>query len=125
MKTDNQVLTIKEFKMWLQGVEEMQSDDWCPNPIQWKKIRDKITELADAPTPVQPAQTLIRGAASPVEFHRPPEFAGPPVMAAPSALPMAQRDHFIPPPVLSSNPHQPVKTPMIDTSNGNYNPAFA
>jgi hypothetical protein len=40
-------ITVKEFKMWLEGVEEMQADDWCPSKVQWDKIRAKIRDLDD------------------------------------------------------------------------------
>lgn len=35
-------LSLKDFKMWLEGVEEMQSEGWTPTPEQWNKIRSKI-----------------------------------------------------------------------------------
>ena len=39
---DPSLITVKEFKMWLQGVEEMQPDGWSPDQRQWAKIRAKI-----------------------------------------------------------------------------------
>ncbi len=49
-------ITIKEFKMWLMGVEEMQSPDWTPDHNQWKVIRAKINliDVAEAPVPSHP-----------------------------------------------------------------------
>jgi hypothetical protein len=38
-------ITVAEFKQWLCGVEEMQSDDWHPSAEQWIKIRNKIEQL--------------------------------------------------------------------------------
>lgn len=42
-------MLLKEFKSWLEGVEDMQDDDWTPSDIQWKKIRKKIDELEENP----------------------------------------------------------------------------
>lgn len=44
-------ITIEMFRMWLQGVEEMQKSGWHPTAAQWKTIREKIEQIADAPTP--------------------------------------------------------------------------
>ena len=41
---DPSLITVKEFKMWLQGVEEMQMDDWSPDQRLWAKIRAKIVK---------------------------------------------------------------------------------
>ena len=56
-------ITVKEFRMWLQGVEEMQDSAWVPNPTQWARIREKINTIEETePTPVH--------AAAPVQYHR-------------------------------------------------------
>ena len=39
-------LSIKEFKAWMKGVEDMHGENWSPNKAQWKKIREKL-ELLD------------------------------------------------------------------------------
>ena len=39
--------TLSQFKSWLEGVEEMQGDEWSPNFEQWKKIRAKIVQLEE------------------------------------------------------------------------------
>lgn len=41
-------IDIDTFKSWLQGVEDMQPDDWCPSIEQWRKIRQKI-DLLEGP----------------------------------------------------------------------------
>ena len=41
-KNITQNITLDQFRSWLQGVEDMQSDDWAPNADQWKVIREKI-----------------------------------------------------------------------------------
>lgn len=46
MTTDKkEEISFTEFKAWLQGVEEMQEDDWAPNHIQWKKIKEKLSQV--------------------------------------------------------------------------------
>lgn len=41
----DEYVSISEFEAWLQGVEDMQDDDWIPSDKQWKKIRSKINKL--------------------------------------------------------------------------------
>lgn len=45
-------LTVKMFKMWISGVEEMQSEEWTPTPAQWSVIRKKIDMLDEEPSAV-------------------------------------------------------------------------
>lgn len=47
-----ETITVEMFKMWIEGIEEMQEDDWTPSPTQWKRIRQKIDMLEDEPVPV-------------------------------------------------------------------------
>jgi len=42
MSNNETKLTFSEFKMWLQGVEEMQDEGWTPSPVQWKRIKEKL-----------------------------------------------------------------------------------
>lgn len=139
---DKQELTIKEFKMWLRGVEEMQDDSWCPSPTQWKKIRAKIDEITEQsnsfqqPTPIgeplypttqryvgeyngmPPAVpsnfgTPVPGlASSPMGSFQPSQIPPPSRPAAPASFPT------------SDNPSVPVHTPNIDTTNGTYESSF-
>ena len=119
-------ITVKEFRMWLQGVEEMQDSAWVPNPTQWARIREKINTIEETePTPVH--------AAAPVQYHQPPmvnypiptgnELPG--VPAGPSSM-AATRLASPPPPPASGlfatpeSPNMPVRTPNIDTTNGSY-----
>lgn len=50
MATENKQ-TVKQFKAWIEGVEEMQKADWHPSKEQWAKIRDKIDALGEEPYP--------------------------------------------------------------------------
>jgi len=43
-------MTLIQFQAWLEGVEEMHPEDWCPTADQWKLIRNKIKTII-APDP--------------------------------------------------------------------------
>lgn len=43
--------TVREFKIWLQGVVDMQGDDWVPNANQWKMVLQKLDSIQE-PVPV-------------------------------------------------------------------------
>jgi len=78
-------VTLAEFHAWLEGVEEMHADDWCPDANQWKVIRNKIKTIIDAPTqsPIPTSQTLNPQRpvhAAPAGFTPAPE--------APSSIPL-------------------------------------
>jgi hypothetical protein len=119
-------ITIKEFKMWLEGVEEMQDADWIPSASQWKRIREKLDSVAETSGP---APSFNAGTA-------PITYAGPSSIVAPAGTPPVtapayQPSNIMPPPPpsgLFANAEAaaiPVKTPSIDTSNGQYKSAFA
>ena len=38
-------ITLENFRSWLEGVEEMQEEDWVPSAAQWKTIRKKIDSI--------------------------------------------------------------------------------
>lgn len=118
--SEEETITIKEFKMWLRGVEEMQPDDWTPDHRQWSRIRDRIDNIIEsAPVPVVAnTQPAFR------EEYQPPRAA--PVMAQ-----AGMRSVTPQPPSNAAmfgnadNPLTPTKTPNVDTSNGKpYEPAF-
>jgi len=37
--------TLKEFRAWLEGIEEIQPDSWSPDATQWNMIRQKIGSI--------------------------------------------------------------------------------
>jgi len=39
--------TLTQFQAWLEGVEEMHPEDWCPTADQWKLIRNKIKTIIE------------------------------------------------------------------------------
>ena len=132
MSEDKQI-TISEFLMWLQGVEEMQEDDdWIPSLKQWKRIREKIDCIITT-QPVQQPQVVYRD----TQFAQPQHIVQPaaieprrdiPLQMAPSGLDYVQPTGGFVSSGLFGNPDNPnmtARTPNIDTSNGaQYQPAF-
>jgi hypothetical protein len=114
-------ITVREFRCWLQGVEEMQEDGWTPSATQWAKIREKIDNIADSPT--KPAQQE----APPVRYATPSgvppqQPQGPVTLAAPPSLPPPRS--AAPNPLLATGGNTPIKTPDIDTSGKGYESNF-
>jgi len=137
-------LSVKEFKMWLSGVEEMQGADWSPDANQWAKIRAKIeqlNEVVEVPPQATQPYTGYRGA---------PPAASAPAFVPPAASAPAAGPTFQPPPsdlgaqtqVVPNVPSAPVrvapgiplatgqgnipiKTPDIDTFGKPYGSSFA
>lgn len=77
-------ISLKEFRAWLDGVEDVQPDDWAPNKEQWTKIRQQIDRIddkmdienQDAPTttrqqPVQPNNNFVPQQQFPSAFNVP------------------------------------------------------
>lgn len=50
--SDENKVSVSDFKNWLSGVLDFQPDDWTPNETQWAKIKDKIDQLDETPTVV-------------------------------------------------------------------------
>lgn len=66
--------TLKEFQAWLEGIEEIQPDDWTPDKAQWDMIRERIGAIveeekpATVEKPVVPTPTgpTVRGPSGPL-----------------------------------------------------------
>jgi hypothetical protein len=118
--------TLREFRAWLQGVEELQAENWAPNRDQWKLIRDKIDGI------IEEKRTVEKVINNVVQGQTLPQATQPPV---PAALP------FIPPPPIGGIPLSDIdmtpaaramlnpgdgkiKTPDIDTSDGHITSPF-
>ncbi|MGZ8924290.1 MAG: hypothetical protein ACXW2E_00270 [Nitrososphaeraceae archaeon] len=117
MSQEGKKLTITEFRFWLEGVEEMQSDEWNPNPQQWKRIREKIDLIQDQP--------LTIGQQYPQNVQH--NIVPPPVRPAGGGLGTVVPNNNRPQPSLfanADNANMVVKTPEIDTTNGRYESAF-
>lgn len=117
-------VTLNEFQAWLDGVEELQPDGWTPSAAQWKLIRDKISNIKEAPVVAQqpvintPAPHMQQGIPqAPAPGYVPaPDVGGVPlgsVEMSPAASAMMNPGH--------SNK---TVTPNIDTTNGNYASSF-
>lgn len=102
-------ITLSEFKAWLEGIEELQPDDWSPTQEQWKKIRNKIDCIVESePVAVAPAQQAGQRHPSdvlysPAEQHQTPqqppqqgEETVPTLPPVPSSIPDAAGNTGVP-----------------------------
>lgn len=141
-------VSVNEFKNWLDGVLDFQPDDWVPNAEQWKKIRDKIDQLEDAPPQVASnAQQPAMGVSEPEPVHNKPAARNPrpsgPLsidmdqkVKLPDTPPVTKQKHLITQKtgearVIDSGSGQKIidtgvthKMENIDTSDGNYKSSF-
>ncbi len=115
--------SLKEFRAWLQGVEELQEENWSPSRDQWVLIRDKIDGIAEekpavvnqvvAPNNMQPQPARL-----PASITPPPPVGGLPNGQITPMSTEAQK-------MLNPGAGVKAKTPDIDTADGNVNSAFA
>ena len=134
VEKEAEIVTIKDFKSMLVGMDLILGDSWTPNEAQWKRIRAKIDaliETAERPatrdfypqipvdlSPNSSEANLLKGFPS-VPSSIP---AGVPVTPGPSALtppgaPTPVQTPRAPAPVADGSGAQ-VKTPDIDSSKG-------
>lgn len=99
--SDKQI-TIKEFKMWLQGVEEMQEDGWTPDAKQWARIRSKIQAIDET-----------EHTSTPVSYNR-PQYASVPAVGYDVAPPQVAPQFDIPPNVAA----QPLTSGVFSVPGG-------
>lgn len=132
-QSTKQLLTVKEFRMWLEGVIEMQEPGWIPDSRQWAKILDKIYDIMDIGPNIQPTyfqQDHYRPVAnvqqSPLSNISEQESATPAVPSssvqyrAPSAMSTVSTPSVANEgkPFANGSASIPVKTPNIDSSSG-------
>jgi hypothetical protein len=98
--TEDTGISLSEFKAWLEGVEEMQADDWAPSRVQWERIRAKFMQIRHE----SPAPRRAHSAAAP-GFG--PAYV-PEVPSRPQPLPQG----------MLTGLEGRAKTPDIDSSNG-------
>lgn len=87
-KRSNKKMSLKEFRAWLQGVEELQPDDWCPDKEQWKKIRQKIDNIVEE----EPQQVVTQAPApqpQPMQPNGQPGGEMPPMPPPAESAPVA------------------------------------
>ena len=120
--SDEKKISMKEFRMWLQGVEEMQADDWVPDARQWQRIREKIDSVDDGQPVVQTPAVSAPVQQQPAQTFAPPL---PAVPAGPSMMPPPSRMAQGPASGPFAKGNTPVRTPDIDSSSGKYESSFA
>jgi len=81
-KKRKQKQTLSEFKAWLDGVVELQDQNWHPNETQWKQIRDRISGIVETPAAPAAAPSAPRTNAphAPGQQPRIPGIAPPPIV---------------------------------------------
>lgn len=108
-KPINVELSIREFKVWLDGLCSFNADDWTPNLDQWTLIKNKLMNLKENNQPTYPQNTTYNG----MHNIQPQPILPPPVTF-----------EELSPEVLARKIEQAksggtaIKTPHIDTSNG-------
>ena len=118
-KTDKNELTIREFKVWLDGLCSFNTDDWTPNLNQWTLIKQKLMNLReDSGNLPSHQQSHIN---QPVDIRMHPRHAIPilsesePLIPLPAEPTPEQLARKIEQAKMSSTT---IKTPNIDTQNG-------
>lgn len=118
MTTKEKTVTARDLKTFIEAVEfATDTDEWVPSARQWKKIREMIDKLEEvAPAPARPPVQM----APPAMALPSPQYAAPARMA-PGGMGGPQGG---PLPAFGVGQTGALKTPDIDTSNGNYQSAF-
>ncbi|KKN16640.1 hypothetical protein LCGC14_0973940 [marine sediment metagenome] len=44
---EEKIVTIRDFKVMMEGMDMVLGDDWTPTEAQWKRIREKINAMID------------------------------------------------------------------------------
>lgn len=140
-KQSKKEYTLAEFKAWLEGIEELQPNNWAPDAGQWKTIRDKMMNIveeevvAEVPAPRPAPQPRVQLPVDPgAGWGPPPAPVGPAGAQGPDG-PMQSNLEISPeaqavlnggklPTEMAPGPDGKVHTPNIDTSDGNYQTSF-
>lgn len=123
-KKRKQKQTLKEFRAWLQGVEELQPDNWSPNQPQWKLIRERIDGIIEEKI----VEKVVKKEAvpeAPIYRNSPSVYDAP---QQPSSIPAGAINAEMTPAakkMLSPGPGEKAKTPHIDASAGPVDSSFA
>ena len=115
-------VTLNEFKAWLDGVEELQLDDWTPTPPQWVLIRAKIDNIVEQKGTTTVVNNPVQGVPRPMQpqitgFVPPPDVGGIPAGQVVEMTPEAKA-------LLQPGANNKQTTPNIDTADGNYSSSF-
>lgn len=128
-KGKRKAISLREFRAWLDGVEELQPQGWHPTQEQWMLIRTKIDCIEERENLSTENQMKVKQPSSYNTIPTPPSILPPlpPSGLAPSPQP------YMPPP-----PTQPVgaigggivdvtgrvRTPNIDTTQNGFESPF-
>lgn len=130
--SEKEEITLDKFKAWLEGVEEMQDDNWFPTAVQWNKIREKIDLIGDGLNGYVPVQVARQQPAVQQNMVVPPQSA-----LDDGYHPISEGHTQADPPSEYGRPNgptssftgepgaPPVTTPNIDTSESGYSSSFA
>ena len=113
--SDKITITIKEFRMWLEGVEEMQDDSWVPDSKQWARIRSKINSVEDGPA----SQAILHPVSQQHVANSTTYQTFPATFEVPQTLQGGQLISSV-----GTTGLNQTKTPDIDTSIGGYRSNF-
>ncbi len=115
--------SLKEFRAWLQGVEELQEENWSPSHDQWVLIREKINGIMEE-KPAVVNQVVAVNNMQPQPARLPASITPPPAVGG---LPNGQITPMSTEAQQMLNPGvgAKAKTPDIDTADGNVNSSFA
>jgi len=127
MAKRKQKQTLREFRAWLQGVEELQPDGWSPNPTQWKLIRERIDGVIEEKVIVEKVTKTEPSPVSmnPIYQNGNPNFMAPPIQSSiPPGAVNAEMSNDAKQ-MLSPKSGKNAKTPDIDGSAGPTGSSFA
>lgn len=129
-KKANKKMTLGEFQAWIEGIQMLQGDDWCPDASQWSMIVEriynitpdvveKIIEKQAPPTP-RPPQPMP-------QFQQPAAPPPPPMQAPHSSLGGGAPTPRPPQPMNKPTQQLPINTPNVDENGveqGEYSSPF-
>jgi hypothetical protein len=111
--------TIAEFRAWIEGVEELQPEDWSPDASQWVLIRNRIDKIIEGDVPLRP-NLVPRYPNNPQGFIPPAPPAGGIPAVAPENTDISDAAAKL---LKGGTKENPAKTPEI--TDGNFNSPFA
>ncbi len=59
---EEKIVTIRDFKVMMEGMDMVLGDDWTPTEAQWKRIREKINAMIDtSERPITNTRNFVPG----------------------------------------------------------------
>ena len=123
MAKEQKPVSVTQLKTFIEAVEfAADAEDWVPNKRQWERIRDMIEQLEES----APAASSPAPQAAPVMMQLPVPTMASSFGHSPGglAMPLPPNTQGLAGPFGSGGP-APVRTPDVDTSNGQYQSSFA